>query len=383
MMNIGWICLSGIGKSETFLTDTLKSLRSFANVRAVSGVSEGKCKIDSDHFYLPFAEHRLTLRHTLQNKLTGKNVHRSEIQKRCLRMAAPIFEAFQPEVYWVEFGTTAVAARLLLERAGKPFFIAVHGYDITTELKDLDYKQELVSLINSKLCAGVVCASHFTKRLCVLAGVAPEKMHVIRLGLDGDKIKPSGVAKTEVPSFVHFGRLVEKKNPLATLEAFRMVQRQLPEAQMTFIGDGPLRKELQERVEQYGLERSVKLMRALGRDEALAIIESHWVFVQHSVTAKSGDQEGFALSPAEAALLQLPVVSTLHNGIPEHVLDGETGFLVPEFNYEDMAVRMVELAESEKLRGEFGSAGRSNVLTVCDPEKRMEDLQQLFGGVRV
>ena len=381
-MNIGWICLSGIGKSETFLIDTLESLRSFANVRAVSGVSEGQSKNNPHHFYVPFAEYELTLRHTLQKKLTGKNAHRREVQKRCLRMAGPIFEAFHPDVFWVEFGTTAVATRHLLERAGKPFFIAVHGYDITTEFNDLDYKQELVSLMNSDLCAGVVCASHFTKRLCVLAGVASEKIHVIRLGLDSEKIKPSGVAKTQSPSYIHFGRLVEKKNPLATFEAFRLVQRQLPEAQMTFIGDGPLREDLQNRVKQYGLERSVKLVGALGRDEALAIVESHWVFVQHSVTAKSGDQEGFALSPAEAALLELPVVSTLHNGIPEHVRHSETGFLVPEFNYEEMAARMVELAESEKLRGEFGSAGRSNVLSMCDPERRMKDLQQLFGGVR-
>ena len=378
MMNIGWICLSGIGKSETFLTDTLESLRSFANVQAVSGVSEGQCKENPDHFYVPFAEHELTLRHTLQKKLTGKNVHRSEIQNRCLRMAGPIFEAFQPDAFWVEFGTTAVAARLLLERSGKPFFIAVHGYDITTEFKDLDYKKELVSLMNSDLCAGVVCASHFTKRLCVLAGVESEKMHVIRLGLDGEKIKPSGVAKTTVPSFVHFGRLVEKKNPLATLEAFRLVQRQLPEAQMTFIGDGPLRGDLQERVKKYALERSVKLMGALGRDEALAIVESHWVFVQHSVTAKSGDQEGFALSPAEAALMEMPVVSTRHNGIPEHVIDGRTGYLVNEFDFESMAERMLELANDAALRKEMGSAGRENVTFLCDIKQRRELINSLI-----
>jgi glycosyltransferase involved in cell wall biosynthesis len=298
-------------------------------------------------------------------------------------MASPIFEEFHPDVFWVEFGTTAVVARHLLEVSRKPFFIAVHGYDIATEFKDLDYRKELVSLMNSDFCAGVVCASHFTKRLCVLAGVAPEKTHVIRLGLDGEKIKPSGVVKTEAPSFVHFGRLVEKKNPLATLEAFRLVQNQLPEAQMTFIGDGPLRKYLQERIRKYGLGRNVKLIGALGRDEALAIVESHWVFVQHSVTAKSGDQEGFALSPAEAALLELPVVSTLHNGIPEHVRQGETGFLVAEFNYEEMSTRMLELAESEQLRKKFGSAGRVNVIFMCDPGRRVKDLQQLLEGARL
>lgn len=377
-MNIGWICLSGIVKSETFLSDTLDSLRTFANVRAVSGVSEGKHKSDPDHVYVPFAEHHLSLRHRLHSRLVGMNVHRREVQKRCLRMAAPVFEAFQPDLFWVEFGTTAVVAKLLLERERKPFVIAVHGYDITTELKDAAYKMELISMMNSGLCIGVVCASHYTKRLCVLAGVEASKMQVIRLGLDGEKIKPSGVTKTLVPSFVHFGRLVEKKNPLATLEAFRVVLQKFPESIMTFVGDGPLLAELQERVRTYGLDQRVNLMGALDRKEAVAIVESHWVFVQHSVTARTGDQEGFALSPAEAALLELPVVSTLHNGIPEHVLHGETGYLVPEFDYEEMAARMIELAGSEKLRRKLGSNGRVNVLSLCDPKHRVEQLQNFL-----
>lgn len=381
-MKIGWICLSGIGKSETFLTDTLADLKSISKVEAVSGVSNGLLKHDPEHLYIPFAEKPLRLIDTLARKLTGRNVHRQQLQRRCWKMTKEVWEAFRPDVFWIEFGTTAVVSKDLLKATGRPYVVAVHGYDITTQFKDAEYKEQLVELLNSDRCKAIVCASEYTKRLCVLAGVNPSKLVVIRLGLDADEIKPNGSVKTEHPSFVHFGRLVEKKNPIATFEAFRIVSEAIPDATLSFIGDGPLETELRERVNAAGLEDRVRLWGGIDRSEALSKVRVHWVFVQHSVTAKSGDQEGFALSPAEAALLEMPVVSTLHNGIPEHVIHGKTGYLVNEFDYEAMAERMIELASDEALRNQFGKAGRLNVSQMCDPEKRRIALRQLVDSIR-
>ena len=202
---------------------------------------------------------------------------------------------------------------------------------------------------------------------------------MIRLALDGNRIKrDNDIAKTAHPSFVHFGRLTEKKHPIATLEAFMEVFQSIPKARLTFIGDGPLREELNRRIAAYGLEKVVTCIGSLEQSLALREVQRHWVFVQHSVTSKSGDQEGFALSPAEAALMEMPVVSTLHNGIPEHVIDGETGYLVNEFDYETMAERMIELAGNSELRSEMGEAGRANILGLCHSGKRFEALRELL-----
>ena len=75
---------------------------------------------------------------------------------------------------------------------------------------------------------------------------------------------------------------------------------------------------------------------------------------------------------------EIPVVSTLHNGIPEHVIEGETGFLVREFDYESMAERMIELAADENQRTLFGLNGRRNVLKICAPEQRRLELLKLL-----
>lgn len=380
-MNIGWLCLSGIAKSETFLISTLTTLAQLGSIRAVSGASSG-CTAHPNHSHLGFADYPLRFRHTLQRKLTGKNTYRVQLQERCHRLTHSVWNEFSPDFFWIEFGTTAVVAKTLLASQRVPYAIAIHGYDITREFRDEEYREQFVEIANASLCRGIICASEYTKRLCVLAGVKADQCKVIRLDVDGQKIhREANLQKTKSASFVHFGRLTEKKHPIATFEAFRRVHEQLPDAEMTFIGDGPLRSELERRVNQAKLRGHVRLLGAMDQSDALKEVQRHWVFVQHSVTAKSGDQEGFALSPAEAALMEMPVVSTLHNGIPEHVIEGKTGFLVREFDYESMADRMLGLATDSELRLKMGKEGRANILKMCDPEVRVSALREFLSSV--
>jgi glycosyltransferase involved in cell wall biosynthesis len=96
------------------------------------------------------------------------------------------------------------------------------------------------------------------------------------------------------------------------------------------------------------------------------------------VTAKSGDQEGFAISLAEAALHEIPVVSTFHNGIPENVIDGETGLLVKEFDFEAMAEKIIYLIENPEIAEQMGKAGRKHILNLCEPERRISKIKELL-----
>ena len=119
-MRIGWICLSGIGASESFLHSTLDVLGEIGEVCAVSGASDGERMSSREHHYIPFAEHPLTLIHTLRRKLTGRNIHREQVQARCRKMTQAVWDDFNPDVFWIEFGSSAVAAKQMLERPKKP-----------------------------------------------------------------------------------------------------------------------------------------------------------------------------------------------------------------------------------------------------------------------
>jgi glycosyltransferase involved in cell wall biosynthesis len=74
-----------------------------------------------------------------------------------------------------------------------------------------------------------------------------------------------------------------------------------------------------------------------------------------------GDQEGLPVSILEACALGLPVVSTIHSGIPEAIKDGVNGYLVREHDFVSMAERACRLLQDADLRSRMGQAGRKLV----------------------
>lgn len=379
-MKIAWLCNSAIGTSETFLGDNLELLQKLGTVKAFCGnpIASGlQPRPDVQHLSFDCVPQKL--HHVVRHKLTGKNVRTLSKRKRCLKSLLETLQEFEPDVVWVEFGTTAHVAAELLAALNVPFVMAVHGFDITREFKDPWYKSEFVRLANQS--AAVVCASFHTQNLCRVSGVLPEKTQVIRLSLDAQRwLRNTPIQSDQPVRFVHLGRLVEKKGPLQTLMAFHQVLQQQSNAELTFIGEGPLKATIDAYIQQHRLEQQVHLLGAMPQDKALEEVQRHHVFCQHSVTGMDGDQEGFALSPAEAALLEMPIVATWHNGIPEHVIHEKTGILVREWDIEGMAAAMLSLAQNPELRQSMGQSGRQNIAQMCAPAIRLEILRELLNS---
>lgn len=373
-MKAGWICNSAIGTTETFLVDNLKLLRTFCDVQAHCGMPSPSNSLPNVHYgefdNIPWSFTRVLLRRAFK-----KDFRVMKKRKRSMKELLQPLQDFEADLLWIEYGTTAHNCADVIEKLNLPFFIAVHGYDISREFGDDWYRAEFVRIANKS--SGVICASHHTKNLCIVAGVRPEQCHVVRLPIEPEKWVPEKTARNTHPSFVHMGRLVEKKGPIQTLLAFKEAKKSIPNATLTFIGDGPLRSSIESMIHDQGIG-GVTLLGALAQDQAKEKVKEHHIFCQHSVTASNGDQEGFALSPAEAALLEMPVISTFHNGIPEHVIDGTTGVLVREWDIQGMSKAMVELAANPQRAEEMGKAGRQNILTLCDPSARSGALQSLF-----
>lgn len=285
----------------------------------------------------------------------------------------------RPDAVFIEFGHNAVMLGPVLKRMGIPFFVHFHGLDITSYLQNPYYVRGLANLFAD--VSGIVAASNHIRRLLVLAGAPEEKVTIVRLQPVDYYEQCRSVCDQRyagAPSVVFLGRLAEKKHPLALLEAFRLVTARIEGARLTIIGDGPMRAELEARIIRYGLSGRVKCLGALERDEALKVLASHWVYAQHSVTASDGDQEGFGVSIAEAALLKLPVASTLHNGIPEQVQHGKTGLLCREYNYEEMAEHLYTLLSNPSICQEYGGAGRQAILELCLSRSRAGEIVQLI-----
>jgi colanic acid/amylovoran biosynthesis glycosyltransferase len=117
------------------------------------------------------------------------------------------------------------------------------------------------------------------------------------------------------------------------------------------------------------------------QNEVIRFYTESDVFILASVTSRDGDQEGQGLVLQEAQAMELPVISTHHNGISEGVLDGKTGFLVAERDVDALAGRLVQLIENPEIRHEMGSQGRKFVEQHFDIKKLNEKLVEIYEGL--
>ena len=383
-MKIGYYTFANIRIAETFISDLIHGLEKKTDLVWYSGQKSISEQIANKQIAAAFSPYEAPLPNWLFKigQIKGNNGYHWRMKLRLLLAKKKLDNLRQlPDVAYVEFLTTAIMTREFFEEKNIPYIVHVHGYDITSELNDPAYRKEIKKVFLS--VKYIIAASYFIKRLLVLEGCPAEKIEVIRLGVDVDSISPLSWVerKKNRPSIVFLGRLTEKKNPIALLYAFDIVKKQIPEATLTIIGQGYMQKEIESRIETLSLKDSVVMLGALPREKSFSIMNKHWIYAQHSVTSVHGDKEGYAISPAEAAAHELPVVSTIHNGIPEHVINGKTGFLVPEFDYEKMAERMIELLRNPGLCEQMGKAGRENIKVLNDPRKRIDKIYSLLKKV--
>lgn len=156
-------------------------------------------------------------------------------------------------------------------------------------------------------------------------------------------------------------RLVEKKGIEYALRAFAIVRREFPNAIYEIIGDGHLASQLHALCRKFDLQNSVVFHGARDADFVREHLNAAHVFLLPSVTAVDGDQEGTPISLMEAQACGLPVISSIHSGIPEVVLDGSTGFLAEERDVEALSQKLLELLRVPDTWSDIGRNGRRHI----------------------
>jgi colanic acid/amylovoran biosynthesis glycosyltransferase len=227
--------------------------------------------------------------------------------------------------------------------------------------------------------AGAVTVnSSFTKNKVVSNGCPAAKVEILPVGLRMEEYPETDPARRDPCTVLTVGRLVEKKGHRYALEAFAMVKLRFPAAEYLVAGDGPLRQELVALARRLGIDASVKFLGDQSDGEVAALYRRATVFVLASVTAADGDMEGQGLVLQEAQGSGLSVVSTLHNGIPDGVLDGVSGFLVPEKDSPALADRIIGLLGDSGKRNGMGAAGRAFVAAKYDTPVLTERIVEIY-----
>jgi colanic acid/amylovoran biosynthesis glycosyltransferase len=204
---------------------------------------------------------------------------------------------------------------------------------------------------------------HF-RDLAIGLGCPPERIRVVGSPVDTDRFAPPARPRAAPAGrplrLVAVGRLVDKKGFGDAVAAMAL----LPDLdlRLDILGEGPLRPLLERGIARAGLGARVTLHGAATSDEVLAALHAADIALAPSVRAADGDADAPVNTLKEAMATELPVIATRHGGIPELVIPGENGALVPERDPAALAAAIRDLAARPGDWPALGGAGRRKVV---------------------
>lgn len=281
----------------------------------------------------------------------------------------------------VFFGTKAIKHRRALQLLDAPVTVSFHGADVAECAGQHELFEHLPELFD--MAASVMVRSEFMGDKLAGLGCPRSKLWINRTGIPLDEF-PFKIRerRPEDPIvFMQAGRLIPKKGLGETIEAFDRVRRELGRAELWIAGKGELKEELATQVQHLRLADAVRFLGFLDTPELVRYLHEAHVFVHPSVTTESGDQEGVPNSMLEAMATGLPPITTRHAGIPEAVVDGETGWLVDEHSPREIADRMLLCARDPGAVLAAGRAARRFVEQHHALDAQLRMLDQKYGQI--
>lgn len=214
-------------------------------------------------------------------------------------------------------------------------------------------------------------------RLREVLALAPAQVTVIPNGVaDTVSVAPSGSALPPTPPgavvVLVAARLEQRKGHRVLFEAVGQLRRAgAPTPMLLLAGDGPERVRLEYEVERLGISR---LVHFLGhRQDVRQLLQMADLLVLPSI-----DQEDFPLVILEAMAAGRPVIATTVAGVPEQVVDGQTGTLVPPGDAEALRAALSDLMLDSHRRASYGAAGRRRFLQRFTAEIAVERYEGLY-----
>lgn len=279
------------------------------------------------------------------------------------RSPAPFLKLLKPHrpaLLHAHFGIEGAHALPLARRLGVPLITTFHGFDVTLSNAALltSPAWAYYPLFRRQLAeqgALFLAASGFIRTRLLAQGFPPARTRIHYIGVDCRRITPRDPAE-EHPIILHVARLVEVKGTTHLLRAFARLGGQ---AELLIIGEGPLKNSLLAEAAALNVSDRVRFLGALPQAEVLVWMRKAMMLVLPSVRTATGRIEGLGMVLLEAAASGVPVIGSDIGGIPEAIIDGETGFLSPERDDAALAANMALLLNDAALRQKFGAASRA------------------------
>jgi colanic acid/amylovoran biosynthesis glycosyltransferase len=269
----------------------------------------------------------------------------------------------------------ATAGFVIRRLTETPYSFTAHGSDLHRDRRMLCRKVAEADT--------VVAISDYNRGVILheCGGRWGEKVVVLHSGVDTEFFRPVARDGARSPfTVLCVGSFEEVKGQTHLIEACRRLVESGLDVVCQLIGDGPLRAELERQIDAAGVGSRIRLMGRRTRDEVAAALGDADVLVAPSVPTARGDREGIPVVLMEAMASGLPVVASSLSGIPELVVDGETGLLTSPGDPAALADALRTLHDDPALRRRLGAAGSELVRAEFDVARNAAALARHFAA---
>jgi glycosyltransferase involved in cell wall biosynthesis len=363
--------VTGIGGSERHLLELLPALVS-------RGVEARMCVLGTGA-YKPFAEALRRRGVHVKSLPAGPDINPLLIAKLVWQM-----RAFRPDLVHTHLIHADVHGQLAAQLTMVPAVSSVHSTQARVYLRE-PYRSGARG-VGHLACRTIAISNHVGRFVEELNLARPGTVRVIHYGIDvaGWKLPHDarsaaraalGLASDEIAVGVA-SRLVPLKGHAFLLDSFQRARRTVEGLRLLVAGDGPLRSQLETKARRAGPPGTVWFLGHL--DDMPSFMNACDVVAFPTLP---GFGEGFGLAALEAMAAGRPVVATAIDSLPEIVLDGETGYLVPPGSVEGLSEALVELASNEALRRRFGAQARERARMDFPLETSTERMLKVYREV--
>ncbi len=222
--------------------------------------------------------------------------------------------------------------------------------------------------------------SRFLGDKLIKMGCPENKLIILRQGIDLNdfRFNPKKLKKGEKIKILTVGRFTEMKGIEYAVQAFAESCKKHSNIELRLMGDGELRPKIESLIDNLKIRNKVVMLGMQPYNKLVEEMLGCHIFMLPSVTSSNGDTEGQGTVFLQAQAIGVPVVSTLHNGIPEAVINGKSGFLVPERDYIALSSKLNYLIENPETWFKMGQIGRKNIEENFEVKKQTKKLEEIY-----
>ncbi len=335
--------------SETFIRNDIKYLADYAEIHNLSG-----------GWLPPYANERPILPIFIAKieKIIAQFLGKEFIYGFTAARISAYLKQQKIQVVVAKYGPGGVAMLPICKALNIPLLVHFHGLDLVGDKVLKRYENAYKTMFAE--AAGIMIVSNNQAEILKKMGCPAQKIHYSIYGAD---LKWAALQpQYQKPHFLAVGRFTAKKAPHQTIKAFAEMVAAFPEARLTMVGEGELWDFCKKLAADLNLTKNIEFLGNQPPEKVAVLMENALCFLQHSVTAADNDMEGSPVAIIEAGMAALPVISTLHAGIPDIVINGETGFLTAENDTVAMANFMKKLLAEPNLAKKLGENARKHIL---------------------